>query len=94
MSVTYESIVLLREDEARETLGILDQQGEAAALSYLKQWHEPGEGTLASSPGNLWKNEDSVYEEGKYVMYHNRQVPYIGLACKVSLDPTDVSESV
>ena len=66
MANTYESIAFLTREEAQEPIKILEDQGEAAALEYLKQFHEPGEGTLVSTRENPWKDHDNVYEENVY----------------------------
>lgn len=79
----YESIVLLYGDEALAALDMVNEKGEAAAAEYLKQWHEPGEGTLVSSRDDPWKPGDGVYEHGQYVLYYNPEAPYIGLVCRV-----------
>lgn len=85
MAGSYESIVLLNGDEAEKAIVLLKEKGEGAALEYLRQWHEPGEGTLVSSRDDPWKSGDSIYESGKYVMYYNLHVPYIGLVNRVEL---------
>lgn len=81
MSITYEAIVFLTDDDAAEPMRILREQGEQAALGYLKRWHQPGEGTLISTRNNPWKDEDSLFRDGEYVMYYNSTIPYIGLVC-------------
>ena len=83
MAQTYESIAFLSKEEAHDTMRILREKGEAAALEHLKQWHEPGEGTLVSTRGNPWKTHDHVYEDGDWVMFYNFDVPYIGLVCRL-----------
>lgn len=83
MTNTYESIAFLTRDEAEEPLRILKESGESNALEFLKQFHEPGEGTLVSTRKNPWKDHDNVYEEGAWVMFYNFDVPYIGLVVKV-----------
>lgn len=83
MANTYESIAFLTREEAEEPVRILKEKGEAAALDYLKQFHEPGEGTLVSTRENPWKDHDNVYEEDEWVMFYNFDVPYIGLVAKI-----------
>ena len=58
MANTYESIAFLTRDEAEEPIQILKEKGESAALDFLKQFHEPGEGTLVSTRENPWKDHD------------------------------------
>ena len=87
MTDTYESIVLLHGQEATEAVRLLREQGVEAALEHLKQWHEPGEGTLVSTRDTPWRKDDEVLEEGRYILYLNESSPYIGLVCKVELEP-------
>jgi len=82
MSITYESIILLRKDDAGEAIRILREEGERAALNYLRQWHQPGEGTLISTRSNPWQDGDLLFEDGDYVLYCNFDTPYIGLVCR------------
>ena len=83
MTNTYESIAFLTRDEAEEPIRILKQNGEASALEYLKQFHEPGEGTFVSTRENPWKDHDNIYEKDGWVMFYKLDVPYIGLVTKV-----------
>jgi len=86
MAGTYESIVRLNGDEAEKAIVLLKDQGEVAALEYLRRWHEPGEGTLVSSRDDPWSDGDSIYESGQFVMYYNLRKPYIGLVQRVVLE--------
>lgn len=86
MSYTYESIAFLNKEEAKDAMTILKGQGEAAVLKYLKQWYEPGEGTLISTRENPWKEHDYVYEDENWLLYYNLDVPYIGLVCRLDGD--------
>lgn len=79
----YESVVLLQREEAQRAIEILSDEGDGAALEFLKQWHDPGEGTLIMRPGDPWQAGDAVYREGAYTMYYNLATPYIGLVCKL-----------
>ena len=56
MANTYESIAFLTRDEAQEPIRILKEKGEAAALEFLQQFHEPGEGTLVCSRSLITSN--------------------------------------
>lgn len=73
----YEEVVFMQGEEAEEPLRILDQQGEDAALEYLKQWHDYG--------NHMGRNEipvggaDSTYEKDGYIMSWNPYIGYIGL---------------
>lgn len=80
---TYKSIALVAHEEVDEAMQTLSASGEAAVLEYLKQWYEPGEGTLVSTRKNTWKEYDHVYEDGEWVIYYNTQVPYFGLVCRL-----------
>ncbi len=80
---TYESIAFLSKDEATEVMAILEEEGESAALRFLKRFYEPGEGTLVSTRDNPWKEHDHLFEEENWIMYYNFEVPYIGLVCRL-----------
>lgn len=86
MSESYENIVLLRGEEAARAIEILEERGEDAALEHLRQWHEPGEGTLVSSREDPWKASDRRYWRGDFVVYYDPGVPYIGLVNRISLE--------
>jgi hypothetical protein len=77
----YEDIVLMQGDEAREPLTILDQDGEEAAIDFLKQWHNPGEhprryDTGAGTSDTIYKDDDG------YILVYNWKEGYIGLCYK------------
>lgn len=84
---TYESIILLYDERAREVLKLLDADGEKAAMNELKSMHEPGEGTIVSTRGTPWNDDDHVFEDGGYIMYYNRAVGYVGLVCRIEIPP-------
>lgn len=73
----YENVVFLQGDEAEEPLKILNDEGEDAALEYLKQWHYPGEhmGTNKLGAGT----DDRTYKKDNYIMDWNSRIGYIGL---------------
>ena len=74
----YLNIVFMQNSQdTEEPLRILEEQGEHAALEYLKQWDygdaceerdEPSAGT-----------DDTIYREGDYIMSYNLRLEYIGL---------------
>jgi hypothetical protein len=74
---TFSQIVFLQGSEAEEPLEILNNQGEQAALEYLKQWDmgDSYETTTGSGAGR----SDSQYQEGNYLMSWNDRIGYIGL---------------
>lgn len=73
----YEDVVFLQGEEADEALAILDEEGEEAALEYLKQWHYPGEHDARASVGT--GSSDDTYEDDGYTMSWNKRIGYIGL---------------
>ena len=83
MVSTYESIAFLIGDDAKEALTIVQNEGESVALAHLKQWHEPGLGTLVSTRDDPWKDVDKLYEEDNWIMYYNQAGGYIGLVCRL-----------
>lgn len=77
----YLNIVFMQNEEAAEPLRILAEQGESAALQYLRQWdNDEDDGEIyAENPGG---SGDSVYREENFVMTYNASLEYIGL-CKI-----------
>ena len=73
----YEQVIFLQGDEADEALDILDEDGEAAALNFLKQWHYPGEHDTRADPGA--GTSDETYESDGYTLVYNTGLEYIGL---------------
>ena len=73
----YENVVFVQGEEADEPLRILNDEGEEAALEYLKQWHDFGnhEGTDQLGAGS----SDSTFEKDGYIMSYNPRIGYIGL---------------
>lgn len=76
-SEQYEEVVFMQGDEAQEPLQILKDQGQDAALEYLKQWHDVG--------NHMGSNElphgssDQTYDKDGYHMAWNDSIGYIGL---------------
>jgi hypothetical protein len=79
----YQEVVFMQGEEAREPLKVLEDQGEQAALEYLKQW-DAGEGGEESEEAP-WGTSDTVYwneerhRDEDYVMSYNKGLEYIGL---------------
>lgn len=73
----YEDVVFMQGQEAEEPLRILDQEGEDAALEYLKTWHMVGShmGNDKLSHGS----SDLTYKKDGYIMSWNPHLGYIGL---------------
>lgn len=79
------NIVFIQNEEAEEPLRILEDQGEGAALRYLRQWdyrEDDGEDDGEVYDENPGGNGDSVYREGNYILTYNTSLGYIGL-CKI-----------
>ena len=72
----YEDVIFLDGSEADEALEILDNQGEDAALEYLKQWHSPGQHMGSQQLGH--GTSDKTYEKDGYIMSWNFPLGYIG----------------
>lgn len=73
----YERIVFMQGDDAEEALRLLDEEGEEACLTYLRQWHFPGEHDTSDtrSAGRL----DDTYEADGYILTYNSALNYVGL---------------
>lgn len=73
----FEDVIFLQGDEAEEPLQILHDQGQDAAMEYLKQSHDYG--------NHMDRNElphgssDQTYEKDGYHMSWNDSLGYIGL---------------
>lgn len=78
----YEDVVFMQGQEADKPLKILSDQGEDAALEYLKQWHEPGSHMGKSELGH--GTQDYTYEKDGYIMAWNPRIGYIGLSYDLS----------
>jgi len=74
----YEDVVFLQGKEADEALSILNNEGQDAALNYLKQWHDFGNHMGMQDLGN--GSSDQTYEKDGYHMAWNTRIGYIGLA--------------
>ena len=77
----YMEIVFIQNEEAETPLKILEEQGEDAAMNYLRQWdYSDDDGEIYDrNPGG---SGDSAYRKGNYVMTYNTSLGYIGL-CKI-----------
>lgn len=82
-SDTFESIILLHDEDAKGVFKVMDDQGAEAAIAQLKTWHEPGQGTVISTRGTPWKDGDDTFEHDNYVMYYNRNGMYVGLVYRI-----------
>jgi len=78
----YERVIFLQGDEADEALKILDEEGQDAALEYLKQWHDPGNHMGSDELGH--GTRDRTYEKDGYHMSWNSYLNYIGLEYELS----------
>ena len=77
----YLEIVFIQNEEAETPLKILEEQGENAAMNYLRQW-DYGDDNGEIYDRNPGGSGDSVYRKGNYVMTYNTSLGYIGL-CKI-----------
>ena len=73
----YEQVVFLQDHEADHALNILMQDGEAEAMDYLMQWHEPGNHMASEETG--FGSSDKTYERDGYTMAWNPSLGYISL---------------
>lgn len=73
----YEQIVFLDGQEANHALNILMEDGQDAAMDYLKQWHYPGEHDGSNELGN--GSLDKTYKKDGYIMSWSSSLGYIGL---------------
>lgn len=73
----YEDVIFLQGSEAEGALKILNQEGPEAAIRYLSQWHDHGNG--------MGRNElphgssDDKFEKDGYHLAWNAPLGYIGL---------------
>jgi ribosomal protein S6 len=73
----YEQVVFLDGQEATHALNILMEDGQDAAMDYLKQWHYPGEHDGSNELGN--GSLDKTYKKDGYIMSWSSSLGYIGL---------------
>jgi len=85
---SYQSVILLHDEDAKEILNVLEADGEKAAMERLISLQTPGEGTLVSTHDTPWGDKDAVFTHEEYVMYYNYRVPYVGLVCRLELPPS------
>ena len=65
----YQEITFLQGEAATEAIALLEDQGEEAALDYLKQWDNGDESMCYDeSPAG---NSDQIYRKGDYVLNYN-----------------------
>ena len=83
----YERVVFLDGSEADEAMDILNNDGRDAAMNYLMQWHNPGQGMGSDEIGN--GTQDKTYEKDGYIMAWNPYLPYIGLVYDTEHDKID-----
>lgn len=81
----YEDVVFLQGQEADEPLQILQNDGQDAALEYLKSWHMLGSHMGNSNLGH--GSADQTYEKDGYIMSWNNRIGYIGLQYDLNYDP-------
>ena len=93
----YESVIFLDGSEADEAFEILNNDGEYAAMEYLKQWHDYGNHMGQQELGH--GTSDETYEKDGYIMSWNSRIGYIGLEYDLNYDSdlenlkSDVQES-
>lgn len=75
--MNYENIIFLQESQAHEAMEIYYNEGEEALLTYLKQWHFPGEGEFTECIGN--GTQDKIFHFGRYKLIVNTYLGYCGL---------------
>lgn len=76
----YESIYFAQGDDADEVLNIFHDEGETAAMEYLKQWHYPGEHETRSGHGA--GSNDYLHIADNYYLVINTSLNYAGLSYK------------
>ena len=84
----YERVVIMQNEDANEALQILDNQGEAAAINHLSQWHNPGEHETSEEPG--FGGSDSVFESDGYILSYNERLGYIALSYDTKKEKQDM----
>lgn len=86
----YEQIVFMQGQEADEVMDILNNDGEDAAMDYLKQWHYPGEHDGRNDIGA--GTQDKIFKKDGYIMNWNPYLPYIGLVYDTQYEVEPVQE--
>lgn len=73
-----ERIVFMQGSNALEALEILDNKGRESAMTYLQQWHHPGDHDT-SSELSAGSSDRTIRTSDNYVMTYNLRLGYIGL---------------
>jgi hypothetical protein len=73
-----ERIVFMQGHEADEALDIYNNEGTSGLLTYLLQWHYPGERYETSEELGAGTS-DRVVQVGNYVLTINSRIGYCGL---------------
>ena len=76
----YLNIIFLQGEDAEEVLEIIRDQGESAAMNYLKEW-DMGDSCDESETHPAGRS-DSSFIRGNYIMNYNDSLSYVGL-CRV-----------
>lgn len=86
----YERVVFAQGDDADEPLGILDSDGEDAAIEYLAEWHNPGEHETGDDLSHGSADDNFESDDG-YILSWNTGLGYIGLDfdTEFDLEPDD-----
>lgn len=80
MLTVYYEIAFLQHDEAGEIFGIIDNEGEQAAIDYLDNNYDYG--TECEHSPRLtapWGSSDKIFQSGSYTLSYNTQLDYISL---------------
>lgn len=78
---TYYTIVILKYDDAKPVIDLLQTGTVQRAIDYLKQWDYGGESehimNMTKTPP--WGADDKTYKWGKYTLFYNPNFDYVGL---------------
>ncbi len=92
----YYSIVFLQGEEANETMQIMDEQGNEAALAHLLQNYYDQDELKALDDDRYKGNLDHEFRQeidgNTYIMIWNNGIPYVGLVEMRMVDAPDFSD--
>jgi len=75
-----DNIIFLQSESEEKThaFKLLDDEGPAAVIAYLSQWHYPREHETCEDLSR-GKSDDTYQDEHGYILTWNKAIDYIGL---------------
>lgn len=78
----YENVLFMQGDDATEPLEILNDEGEEAALEFMKQFYDSNE-TYQKMENTGAGTSDKIFKKGGFILIYNTRIGYVGLVHKL-----------